>query len=672
MSKEAAGFGQMMFNSLPSGIVIVDDNRDILAINEFQKIMFHIRDDVESKNLFDIGVTFMTVDDKPIQFEEYPFSEAKKSGKTVTGFEHKIRLRSGEIIYVSLNTRPFADSLGRNVLLISYYNITHHQQTEKRLLEQRFRLEKVITNEPLILFELDKEGVFTLSDGKSLVSLGLEPGEVVGQSVLELYKDFPSIVDNMKKGLKGETVVFTAELYGLVFDTIITPIFDENKNLQSLIGVSIEQTEKVGTERKLEEIQSNLINVVQNTPVIIFSLDNIGIITFIEGYGLKALGLEADDLTGANIYDFFKDSIDILNLIDRVLAGETFSAKLNFNESILSTSFKPIFDKNDNLIGATGVAFDITELEKSEQKLSDSNQRLDEAQHIAHVGNWTWNMKDNEMTGSAEAFNLFGVSETKDVITYNDLMDLIHPDDKERSIETVKRAIDELREYTLEHRVSVPGDTDRVVLTKGRVVADENGEPLKLVGTIQDVTEARLAEEELRTKDKKIREAYSDVFSAVTGDKLLIMTSSELDGSLGEQVGDRFYLSDFADLSKARDHISELVDTYFPDTENSYDIIVSAGEIMTNAIKHAGGCEVAIYKNNSLIQLKITDSGPGIDFSILPKATLVPGFSTEQSLGLGFSIILEICSRVLLTTQPGHTSLVLELGGSGLKKEDAA
>ncbi len=672
MSKEAAGFGQMMFNSLPSGIVIVDDNRDILAINEFQKIMFHIRDDVESKNLFDIGVTFMTVDDKPIQFEEYPFSEAKKSGKTVTGFEHKVRLRSGEIIYVSLNTRPFADSLGRKVLLISYYNITHHQQTEKRLLEQKFRLEKVITNEPLILFELDKEGVFTLTDGKSLASLGLEPGEVVGQSVFELYKDFPSIVDNMKKGLKGETVVFTAELYGLVFDTIITPIFDENKNLQSLIGVSIEQTEKVGTERKLEEIQSNLINVVQNTPVIIFSLDNRGIISFIEGYGLKALNLEADDLTGANIYDFFKDSIDILNLIDRVLAGETFSAKLNFNESILSTSFKPIFDKNDNLIGATGVAFDITELEKSEQKLSDSNQRLDEAQHIAHVGNWTWNMKDNEMTGSAEAFSLFGVSETKGIITYNDLMDLIHPDDKDRSIETVKRAIDEQREYTLEHRVLVPGDTDRIVLTKGRVVADENGEPLRLVGTIQDVTEARLAEEELRTKDKKIREAYSDVFSAVTGDKLLIMTSSELDGSLGEQVGDRFYLSDFADLSKARDHISGLVDTYFPDTENSYDVIVSAGEIMTNAIKHAGGCEVAIYKNNSLIQLKITDSGPGIDFSILPKATLVPGFSTEQSLGLGFSIILEICSRVLLTTQPGHTSLVLELEGSGLKKEDAA
>ena len=302
----------------------------------------------------------------------------------------------------------------------------------------------------------------------------------------------------------------------------------------------------------------------------------------------------------------------------------------------------------------------------------ESNRRLAEAQQIAHVGNWTWDMRDNEMTGSTEAFKLFGVSESKNVISYTDLMNLIHQDDRDRSIQIVRNAIDKRKEYTLEHRVLIPGDTNRIVLTKGKIICDIKGEPVRITGTVQDVTEARLAEDKLRAKDREIREAYSDVFSAVTGDKLLMMTSEEIENSLGEPVGDTFSLSNFSDLSMARDYISSIINSHLPDLKNSYDVLVSAGEIMTNAIKHAGGCEVNIYRHDSIVQLKISDSGPGIDFSILPKATLVPGFSTEQSLGLGFSIVLEICTRVLLTTQPGHTSLVLEIERHGLKNEIAA
>jgi len=63
---------------------------------------------------------------------------------------------------------------------------------------------------------------------------------------------------------------------------------------------------------------------------------------------------------------------------------------------------------------------------------------------------------------------------------------------------------------------------------------------------------------------------------------------------------------------------------------------------------------------DDLLQVLIRDDGPGIDFRTLPKATLVRGFSTASSLGMGFTIMLQSCERVLLATRPGRTSIVLE------------
>jgi anti-sigma regulatory factor (Ser/Thr protein kinase) len=60
----------------------------------------------------------------------------------------------------------------------------------------------------------------------------------------------------------------------------------------------------------------------------------------------------------------------------------------------------------------------------------------------------------------------------------------------------------------------------------------------------------------------------------------------------------------------------------------------------------------------------IADDGPGIDFRTLPKATLVPGFSTAASLGMGFTIMLQLCERVLLSTRPGRTVVVLEFAAA--------
>jgi len=70
---------------------------------------------------------------------------------------------------------------------------------------------------------------------------------------------------------------------------------------------------------------------------------------------------------------------------------------------------------------------------------------------------------------------------------------------------------------------------------------------------------------------------------------------------------------------------------------------------------------MALVRNGSF-QVKVSDSGPGIDFHTLPKATLMPGFSTASTLGMGFTIMLQVCDRVFICTEPGSTSVILEFG----------
>ncbi len=176
----------------------------------------------------------------------------------------------------------------------------------------------------------------------------------------------------------------------------------------------------------------------------------------------------------------------------------------------------------------------------------------------------------------------------------------------------------------------------------------------------RDITDRKRAEEALKQKDLAIRRAYVDVFYAVTGGRFIIMTLEEIEAALGEPLSEFEAISAYEELAAARKKMKDIVLKNFPPFEGLDGLLVAASEALTNAIKHAGGGTYRVYEKNGGVQIRVTDRGPGIDFSVLPKATLLAGYSTTATLGMGFSIMLELCDRVLLSTQPGNTTVVLE------------
>jgi PAS domain-containing protein len=104
------------------------------------------------------------------------------------------------------------------------------------------RLHAVVASLPIVLFSTDRDGSFTLSEGRGLAALGLRPGQVVGQSAFEFYRGYPDIVENLRRALRGEEFTALVELGELRYETHYAPLRDPGGAITGMIGVATDLT----------------------------------------------------------------------------------------------------------------------------------------------------------------------------------------------------------------------------------------------------------------------------------------------------------------------------------------------------------------------------------------------------------------------------------------------
>ncbi|MBV9851198.1 MAG: PAS domain S-box protein, partial [Armatimonadetes bacterium] len=182
------------------------------------------------------------------------FQERLARDGSVIAFEGQFRRKDGSPLWISMNVRAARDGAGR----IQYYeglvaDIAERKQAEDALRAAEQRLESVVANLPVVIFTIDAGGVFTLSEGQGLKALGLRPGQVVGQSIFDVYRDAPEVVDSIRAALRGEATSWTAPVGGRFFETHCTPVRDETGRISEIIGVARDITERKRVEQALSE-----------------------------------------------------------------------------------------------------------------------------------------------------------------------------------------------------------------------------------------------------------------------------------------------------------------------------------------------------------------------------------------------------------------------------------
>ncbi|WP_414469965.1 PAS domain S-box protein [Methanobacterium sp. ACI-7] len=140
---------------------------------------------------------------------------------------------------------------------------------------------------------------------------------------------------------------------------------------------------------------------------------------------------------------------------------------------------------------------DVTERKEAEEKLRSNEKMLSEAQRIANLGNWDWNIVTNELCWSDEIYRIFGRHPQEFNATYDAFLNYVHPDDQNYVDNAVKKAL-EGKPYSINHKIVLRDGNERIVHENGEVTFDNEGTPIKMVGTVQDITEQVLAEQQTR------------------------------------------------------------------------------------------------------------------------------------------------------------------------------
>ena len=134
------------------------------------------------------------------------------------------------------------------------------------------------------------------------------------------------------------------------------------------------------------------------------------------------------------------------------------------------------------------------ELQSSKNEILAAVDGLNEAQKIAHMGNWTLELESGQLAWSAEVFRIFEIDAQQFAATYAAFLDAIHPDDRDRVNQAYNQSIATRLPYDLEHRLRMPDGRIKWVHEHGSTAFDAVGQPLRSIGTVQDITSRKLAE----------------------------------------------------------------------------------------------------------------------------------------------------------------------------------
>ncbi len=248
--------------------------------------------------------------------------------------------------------------------------------------------------------------------------------------------------------------------------------------------------------QSLREIEFSHITLGQHAIVSI--ADTAGRITYANDKFCQISGFSREELLGQNHRilkskhhpaSFYKDLWDTISS-GRVWSGVVCNYNKEGEEYWVDSTIVPFLDEQGKPYQYVSARTDITALRASEERLKRS-------QTFANIGTWDWNIRTGSLYWSDRIAPLFGYQSSVPETTYDNFLAAVHPDDRQAVIAAVAACVEQGDEYNIEHRVVWENGEIHWLLERGDVIRSPEGEPLHMLGVVQDITKIKHAQLDL-------------------------------------------------------------------------------------------------------------------------------------------------------------------------------
>ena len=385
--------------------------------------------------------------------------------------------------------------------------------TKLRTSEARFRT--FVDRATDAFFLLDDKSTVLDVNHQACDALGYSREELIGKhrSDFDVGVDDESIWSFKQRIVVGEAVTFETRHRrkdGTSFPVEVRVSQFEQGGRRFLCLVR-DITERKRAEDELRASQERFRTFVDHATDGFFLFDEHQAILDVNRHAHEGLGYNRNEMIGMHPRDFDAglDAASIARIGERVKAGEMVTFE-TLHRRKDGTVFPVEVRARQFQQGARrfrlSLARDITERKRAEEVLRESEAKLQNAQRIAHIGWWERDFTTNRVSLSDEVSRIFGLDPVDLPEWQARWLNLIHPEDRPRTAQAAAAAlVPGGPRYDIEYRVVRSDGTERIVHSQGDMQWDVSGQPVRQFGVLQDITELRQAERELRASEARFR-----------------------------------------------------------------------------------------------------------------------------------------------------------------------
>ena len=359
-------------------VTVVGDNGVFrYASPSVERVLGYGPSELLERNAFD----YVHPDDMALVTEA--LARAIQRPGTPQAAQFRFRARDGSWRLLDAVGQARAEHSGSAHLIVNARDVTERQRQERALRENKERLRTVIAGAPLVLFALDRHGVFTMVEGRGLDALGVRPALLVGRSAFELYADLPHALADVRRALAGETFSSVVDVFGVVFETWYSPVRDGDGPVAGVIGVGTDITERRRAEEALRHSEESHRALVQHASYAIYRSTPDGRFLTVNPALVAMLEYEsAEQLLGVDLAtDVYADPTERARILARfeqsgdALDGVEVTWKRRNGQSILVRLAGRAVRRADGSIECfETIAEDVTERRALEEQLRQSQK----------------------------------------------------------------------------------------------------------------------------------------------------------------------------------------------------------------------------------------------------------------------------------------------------------